>query len=315
MRRFALSFFLLAMVAAIASGAERDERFSFPVGPGCTLKIDSYRGSVIVVESDEPTIAIAVHLEIGSDTEAEGERMRRGLQLDVNESNNTVTIFARHPSESRVRWVWREDKQIDLTYRIAVPRRCHVDIKLINGVVTVGDLTGRMTARVENGNVSFRRVEGSVDVAVERGDVVISRCLGDVTARVREGSIRTGTITGAANLKNSSGDVELLQANGPVIASAEAGDVIVGFPRSIGGNAQLTSRGGNIVAKIDPHASCRIVASSVWGVVDCRLAAQIESGANRRTRLTARLGTPGPELTLRANGGDVRLEPGETVFE
>jgi hypothetical protein len=309
--------FVLSLLCSIAlvRAAERDERHVFPVQPGCTLKLDSYRGSVIVTESDEPVVRVSIHMEIGSDTEAEGDRMRAGLQLDVKAADNTVTIFARNPKETRARWVWQEDKQIDLTYRITVPRRCNVDVKVINGNVAIGNLDGRLAAWVENGDISFRQVGGQVEAAVERGNITVSRCVGALTARVLQGVIRTGSIGGAADLKNASGNVEILQAHGPVKAIAEAGDVIVGFPRRIGGEVELTSRGGNVLAKIDPRAAGRIVATSVWGEVHCKLPVTVESGTNGRSRLTAQLNEGGPVLTLRASGGNVRVERGETLFE
>src|SRR3954469_11578982 len=97
------------LFSAAAHAVERDERHVFPVQPGCTLKLDSYRGNVTVTESDDPVVEVAVHFEIGADTEAEGDRMRSALQLELKASGNVVTIFARNPSESRIRWVWHED--------------------------------------------------------------------------------------------------------------------------------------------------------------------------------------------------------------
>lgn len=308
-------FFALCGLAVLARATERDEKYAFPAPPGCVLKLDSYRGGVIVTEGEKPEIAIAVHMEIGADTEAQGEQMRARLRFDVKQADNAVTVFARNPSETRVRWVWRDDEQIDLTYRITVPRGCDLDVKLINGSVNVERATGRVKARLENGDFFCRQIDGSVDATVEHGNIVISRCTGDVTARTIDGLIRTGTVFGRANLKNASGNVEVLQAKGAVAATAEAGDVIVGFPRQIGGEVNLVSRGGNVRAKIDPDASCRIVATSVWGEVQNGLPLAIEAGARDRNHLTGRLHEGGPVLNLRASGGDVRLEVGETLFE
>src|ERR1043165_257330 len=134
-------FFVFAGLAAFARGAERDEEYAFSVQPGCTLKVDSYRGAVLVAEGDAPQITLAVHMEIGADTEAEAERMRAQLQLEVRQAGNIVTVCARKPSETRIRWVWNDDRQIDLTYRITVPRHCDVDVQVINGSITVSSLT------------------------------------------------------------------------------------------------------------------------------------------------------------------------------
>jgi hypothetical protein len=312
---------LVGLAAALLAGgtshaAERDERHAFAVTPGCTLKIDSHRGAIFINESDEPEIRVLVHLEIGADTEAEADRLRADLQLNVSSAGNVVTVHARNPAESRALWVWREEKQIDLTYRISVPRQCNAEIAVRNGSVTIGNLDGHVAVRVGNGTISCRHITGSLDAVVqEKGDVVVARCLGPLTARVQEGTIRTGPIAGRADLKTSAGDVDVLLAKAAIVASAEAGDVSVAFPRELGGEANLTARGGNVIVRLDPAANARVVASSVWGEVKSRLPLTIESGGNGRSRLTGRLREGGPLVLVRANGGHVRLEPGEPPFE
>lgn len=290
-------------------------RHTFAVQPGCTLKIDSYRGSINVTESDESVVTVSIHMEIGGDTDAAAQRVLAGLQLNVAEENNTVSIFARNPRETRARWIWRENEQIDLVYRIAVPRRCHVDLRAVNGSITVGRLEGRMLARLETGNIFFRGVEGSVDAATDFGDVVISRCTGDVVVKTLRGLIRTGTVGGAADLKNSSGDIEIMTVKGPVKARAEAGGLTVGFPRTIGGDAELVSSGGGISVRLDPVSACRIEASAAWGKVSCDLPVKVESGGIGRSRLHAQLNQGGPSLKLRASGGGVAIAAGEAPFE
>lgn len=306
-----------ACLALLASGhaAERDVNRVFPVQPGCRLKLDSYRGSVTIVESDEPAVSVAVHLEIGGDTEADAARLLAGLQLDLQSVDNGVTIFARNPRETRLRWSWREDEQIDLTYRISVPRRCDVDLNVTNGSIVVGNLTGRMTARTETGAIFFRHIDGSIDARTDSGDVIVSRCSGKLTVRVGKGLIRAGTVAGAADLRNSSGDVELLGAGSTVNASAEAGDLFVGFGREIGGDAQLRTNGGSIVVRIDPAANCRIDAAATWSRVHTALPLTIEAGGDGKSRLVGRFNQGGPLLLLRASGGPVKLERGEVPFQ
>ncbi|HVS54184.1 MAG TPA: hypothetical protein VHD62_17645 [Opitutaceae bacterium] len=313
-RRFAFCL-LLAAISNRGAAAERDESATFAVQPGCTLQLDSYRGAVFVTESDAPEVRVSVHMEIGADTATEAERLRAALQLQMKAANNVVSIFARNPRESRIRWIWHEDQQIDLVYRVAVPRRCNVDVKVLNGGVTIGNLAGDMKARVENGTIFFRQIDGSVNAQVDNGDVVVSRCSGAFTARVLRGAIRAGTIGGPVDVRNRSGDIELMMAQNSVRALAEAGDVAIGFPRMFEGeNTRVATSGGNILAKIDPAANCRIEASSIWGRVECKLPVAIEPGENGRRKLTANLNAGGPLVTLHASGGNVRIERGATPF-
>src|SRR5437870_4978199 len=95
-----------AALASASLAAERDLHWEFPVDPGCTLQVDSHRGSIYITDTDEPRIRVAVHLEIGADRETEVGRMLAGLQLEVKAPGNTVSIVARNPAETRLRWIW-----------------------------------------------------------------------------------------------------------------------------------------------------------------------------------------------------------------
>lgn len=307
----ALLFFLAALAGR---AAERDIERVFPVQGAAALKIDTHRGAIIIVESDEPQIRVAVHCEIGADSEAEAERMMAGLQLDFKQEGNAVSILARNPPES-VRWRWEERKQIDLTYRVSVPRRCDVDLKNRTGSFTVGNLEGHMKAWLESGPVFFRTITGSVEVKLDTGDLVVSRCSGDVTADVRTGLVRVGTVGGMAKLRNQSGDIELGSAQGPVDVKGEAGDILVNFPRTIGGPAKISSSGGNIAVNMDPAAACRIEASSSWGKISNLLPMTVEAGGNNTRKLTGRLNGGTTPIVIHASGGHVKLQSALPAFE
>ncbi len=313
------SFFVFlgcALVLAPAGRAvEREFARTFPVTPGCTLKLDTYRGSITVVESDQPEVKVSLQMQLGTDNEEDAARIYAALELEATEDDNTVTLRARNPRETRVRFVWNDKHQIDLAWRISVPRRCHVDAVTLNGGITIGNLTGRIAARTERGTISLKRIDGSVEATTETGDVVISRCSGPVKVRVLRGTVRVGTLGGMADLKNSTGDIEVLAARAGITASAEAGDVSVGFPRDTTFAANITTSGGSIHAKIDPAANCTVDASSVWGRVESLLPMTVVSGAHGKRQLSGRLGQGGPALTFHANGGHVKITPGETYFE
>ena len=306
----------VGMVVAVARAAERDFVRTFDVQPGCTLAIDTYRGAINVTEADTNTIRVAVHLEIGADSESDAERLLKGFTLDFTQSANAIAVVARHPAETRARFVWHENEQIEPTFRVTVPRRCNVNLKTISGSVIVGNLAGELSAETETGDVFFRHVTGMVTAATKQGDVVVSHCDGSVTARVLAGTIRIGTVTGRCDLKNSSGAVEVLAAKSDVHAYAEAGDANIGVPRDFSGNADVTTSGGNIVVKMDPAASCAVEAStSLFGHVESRVPLAIDAGRRGGRKLVGHLNRGGAKLLLKASGGNVRIEPGEALFE
>lgn len=315
LRSFSFLTGCLGWAALTGRAAEREFTRTFPVQPGCTVKLDTYRGRIVVVERDQAEVQVTLQMETRSDNAEEAARVFGAVQIGATEAANTVTLRARNPRETRVRFVWNDKHQIDLAWRITVPRRCTVDLATRSGAITVGSLAGRVVARTETGTIFLKRIDGSIDASTEVGDVVISRCSGPAKVRVLRGTIRVGTMGGFADLQNATGDVEVLAALGGITASAEAGDVRVGFPRGTTGAASLTTSGGSIHVKIDPAANCTVNASSVWGRVESLLPMTVVAGANGKSKLAGRLGEGGPAFTFHANGGDVKLTPSASFIE
>jgi DUF4097 and DUF4098 domain-containing protein YvlB len=314
-RRLFIFISLTLLLLPHGRGAEREFARTFPVEPGCTVKVDTYRGSITIVESDQPEVRVLLQMQLATDNEDEAAKLYAALQLEATAESHTISLRARNPWETRVRFAWNDKRQIDLAWRITVPRQSNVEVVTLNGSIAVGNLTGRVVARTERGTLSIKRIDGSVDARAEVGNIVISRCTGPVKARVLRGTMRIGTIGGAADLKNSTGDIDVLAALAGITASAEAGDVLVGFPNETTGDARLNTSGGSIHVRIDPATNCAINASSVWGRVESLLPLKIESGANGRSKLAGRLGTGGPTFTFHANGGHVKIVPSENWLE
>jgi hypothetical protein len=307
---------LLCLTLAIATrAAEREVTRTFAVEPGCTLQVDLYRGRIEVEESDAADVKVTIHAEIGANTDAAAERAGQALQFDLTAQDNTVAVRVRNPSETGWHFEWGDPGLVDIFCRISVPRRCNVALRTNQGPITVGNLVGRVFARTGAGTIFVHRIDGPVDAATETGDVIVSRCLGEATLRTLRGTIRAGTLGGRASLKNKTGDIEVLTARAGVTAEAEVGDVTIGFPRDFAGGSDLRTSGGNVIVTIDPEANAVINASATWGHVENKLPLSVESGGNGKSKLSGRLNRGGPQLTLHANGGNVSLMPGETLFE
>jgi hypothetical protein len=312
----AFLFVLLALAPFASAAIDHDLERTFAVQPGCTLKVELYRGGIDVRETDTvDEITVIAHTTVPVATEAKASALRAMLGLEIVQDGNTVIVRAGDPSGRGVQFTWNEKPLVDLDCRVLVPRRCHVDLRTREGGITVGNLTGRVQARTTNGNVFLRRIDGSIDATTKAGDVIISRCSGDLTVKTEQGTVRVGTLGGRAVLKNAGGDIEVLEAHAGLDIVAEVGDVTVGLPNDFSGETKIRTAYGSIFAKIDPAANCAVKASSFWGHVDNKLPLAIESGGHGRGKLAGRLNEGGPLVTLHANGGHVFLQRGDTYFD
>ncbi len=304
-----------AFAAGALAAAPREVTREFALAPGGTLKIESNRGAVIVEESEGSVVRVLVTIEADAKDERTAAQLVDGVKLEFREAGGTIAVSARNPQEAGVRLTLGEVPRVDVGFFVTVPRTCNVDVKLINGSITVGNLRGAMKARLENGPVNFKRIDGTVEASVDFGSIIVSRCTGSVTASVLSGLIRAGTIGGSARLKNTTGDIEVLTVHGALRAEAAAGNVTVGFAGKITQDSAVEVSGGSIFASFVPSAACRIEATSVWGDVKSMLPLKIEAGGVGQRKLTGTLNGGGPTVSLRASGGYVQLERGEEGFE
>lgn len=311
-----LRWWLFLVCAAPLGAAERDFVKTFPAGASVAVDVETYRGAILVAESERREVKIAVRVEIGAEEEPDVEKLMDGFSFEANQAGHEVTIRVRHPRQSGARFVWNEDRQVLPTVRLTVPARCDLRLRTTQGAITVGNIAGRLQAENDSGDIFFRTVGGTVEIKSDTGQVVVSRCLGSLRVEVRQGLIQVGTVTGPCQLTNHSGEIEVQNPKGELKAYAEAGGVTVGVPADFAGPGEVRTSGGMIVAQVDPAASVRIEASaSVLAKVQSQIPLKVEAGGADTRRLTGSLNGGNGRLTLRASGGDVRIVPREPGFE
>ena len=308
---FISRWWLLLVLAVVPDSRALDRvvQQSYPVGAGCALRLDSYRGSVEVKPIAVAEIRIAVNLQVFIDDDREADRLLGRLQLEMKQDYNTVTVIARNPSETRFRFAWQEKQQIKISYTVSVPAGCTVDIATADGDIVVGDLTGPVRAHTHRGAISIRHVYGDIAATTDSGDIIGSHCAAAATLKTLHGMIRVGTIEGAADFHTVNGDIEVQHALGGINAFAEEGHITAGFGKAFGPAAKFATDGGDITLYLDPAVHCTLAASSVWGHVHTNLPFAVQSGGDGRKSLAGQLNGGGSLLTVHADGGQVRIIP------
>jgi hypothetical protein len=301
----------LLVLAAAPDGRAFDRTVArtFPAGPGCVLHLDTYRGGIELKPVAEPEIRIEVSLAVLLDDGKVANQVLDRLQLDLHQNGPTVSVVARNPSETRMRFVWEEKQRIRISYVVSVPPGCTVEIEDNDGDIVIGDLTGRTSVHDHLGQISFRHVYGDIAATTDHGDIIGSHCVGAATLKSNGGMVRVGTIEGAADFHTTNGDIEVQHALGGITAFAEAGDITSGFGKGFSRDAKFTTNGGAITLYLDPAAHCTLAASSVWGHVSTALPFAVQSGGSGRKTLNGQLNGGGPLLTVHADGGQVLISP------
>jgi hypothetical protein len=313
MRISALILRLLAM-ALVLSGAEaaqRVEQKTLAVQPGCTVRLDAYRGQINVVSGGADEVRVTVALELPETKAGQARAVLDAFTLTAAAMGNEVRFTARNPRDRDVRFAWEVSMRPQMVFTVTVPEHCHLDLQTRDGNISVDPLRGNMRARSESGTITFRRIDGTIDAATRAGDVVVSRCTGTVKLKTIQGNVLIGTVGGRAQLETLDGDIEVQTAYGAVDAATSSGDVSAGFARMLERSHLRTSL-GDIHATVNPAGGFSLKASAGLGKVISKL--DLATGGSRRGKVAGQYQGGGPLLDLQAGGGNVLIEAGEPVF-
>jgi len=102
---------------------------------------------------------------------------------------------------------------------VAAPRGASLEISASNGPIGLIGLSGRVTARTENGPISARRATGELDLEAENGPISFVGASGRSKLRTQNGPI--GVTLGGRSWEGDGLDARAV--NGPVSLSIPAG--------------------------------------------------------------------------------------------
>lgn len=303
------------LTVPVLHAVQRVEQWVYPVQPGSTLKVDTYRGLINVLPEGVDEVKVTVGMSIDTDRINEAREVMEGFELKATTVEKELQLVARNPRDSNVRFEWTKQPRPTVEITIHVPKNMHLNLTTSDGNLTVGNLDGSVRARADMGTIFLRRIEGDVDARTNFGDVIVSRCMGKVDLRSMQGSIRVGTVGGRATLETVSGDIEIMSAYAEVMAETEEGNVSAGFAQ-VPAASKIRTAVGNIFARVNPDQAFSLQASSTWGRVISKFTSNGATGErSSRSRLADQHNGGGPLIKLKASGGNVTIEPGEPLFE
>lgn len=309
---------LLVLVSAVLIpgftwAAQRVEEQTFAVRPGCTVRLDAYRGAIRVETGANDTVHVRAVIDYAPANPAHAEAVLDGFQLAAVTAGNEIRLLARNAKDSGTRFTWDKDERPRVVYHLTVPEHCNLDLLTPDGGITVAPLQGTMRAQADQGTIFFRQVNGSVEAATRTGNVIVSRCTGPVNLKSVQGDVRIGAVGGRAALQTVDGDIEIQTAYAGVIAATSNGDVTAGFAK-LPEQSQIKTSLGSIRATVNPSEAFSLQAAASFGKVLAKVDVTAVKGGNGRSKLRGTYQGGGPILELKAASGNVIIEPGEPLF-
>ncbi|MEL6615915.1 MAG: hypothetical protein AAFQ43_09265, partial [Bacteroidota bacterium] len=168
------------------------------------LRVDATPNGGITVDAwDRNEIEVVARIDASAPTAPEVEALLAQVRIETGE-----TVRARIPESRDNRWV-------SVSYTIRAPRDADLDVRTVNGGITVRDVEGRLRATAVNGGLDLDGVGGDVTAKTTNGGVSLRLARGLSRGDALDVETTNGGIELAAS-GDLSAEIDLSTGNGPL---------------------------------------------------------------------------------------------------
>jgi hypothetical protein len=174
-----ISFVFLVLTVGLCFAAEEQDTIerTFTVNPAeAKLIVDNVEGNITVTGYSGSEIRATIQERWRGETDAELQRARKEVRLDISQEGNTVRFYVDGPFRSRDGggdWTRRYGARFD--FEVQVPEPASVDLHTVNGSrITLSGTGGVYTIRNVNGSIEMKETAGSGEANAVNGKVTVS---------------------------------------------------------------------------------------------------------------------------------------------
>ena len=278
---------------------ERTVERKAPLPAGSTLVAKTSLGSITVSGADVTDCNVVAEIVGRAPAEEEAQELAEQVEITLEKVGNTLAVKADKPST-------KGNRSISISYTITVPRQTHIECASSYGAISVGSISGNVSAKTSSGSIAVESIEGSADLDTSYGAVTCRNVSGsNLAVETSSGSITAESIKGPAQLHTSygsitcdgfeAGDIEIKSSSGTIrltnasfgVCDAHTSYGAIDAEKLKGNSIKLHSDSGGIQVT---NASARTAdVSTSYGRVTCR---QIKAN-----ELTARSGSGNLDIT------------------
>jgi len=154
--------FSLPVKADVTDKIEKE----FSVNANSNFKLENINGSVEIVSWQEPTIKVIA--EISADNQTSFDR----VEVKITQSGETVRVVTDYESDSN--WKNNNNNNVQVTYKVWLPRDTNLsDIELVNGGLTIENISGEVNAELVNGSVKATGLSNDSNINTVNGSIKV----------------------------------------------------------------------------------------------------------------------------------------------
>jgi DUF4097 and DUF4098 domain-containing protein YvlB len=183
----------LLLPATAAGAATLKEPFNrtVPLRAGSEVRLANVNGGVTLDAWDRDEVKIEAEKRVKAGSPAEARKIMDQVRIEVTQDAKGVRIETKIPRRENgfFDWLFGNDANVDVTYRLRVPRRVALDLESVNGGLTVKGTRGKARLETTNGAIDVTDVHGDLDLETVNGAIAVIRSAGALRAGTTNGSI------------------------------------------------------------------------------------------------------------------------------
>jgi hypothetical protein len=207
----------LLLVGAAAHAVTVKDRFdrTVPLRSGSEVRLTNANGGVTFEAWDRAEVRIEAEKQVKAGSDEAARKLMSQIRIEVADTPSGLRIdthFPRREEGGILAQLFNGGGGVNLevTYKIHVPRQVALDVEGSNGGIAVTGTRGNAHLRTSNGGLTVRQVAGDLTLATSNGGITVARSAGSVKAETTNGAID------AELTEISTGDLSLESTNGGV---------------------------------------------------------------------------------------------------
>jgi DUF4097 and DUF4098 domain-containing protein YvlB len=196
-RRGILSVLCGLLIAASVNAATLKENFdkTIPLKAG-SVTLRNINGAVTFEAWDRDEVRVEAEKKVKAGTDEAARKAMSQVRIEVTPSAGGLRIETKMPKQVSgfFDWLFNNQVNINVTYRVHVPRRAGVDAETVNGGVALAGTRGKVRVETTNGGIDVKDVQGDVNASSTNGGITATRITGAVKAGTTNGAIEADLV-------------------------------------------------------------------------------------------------------------------------
>lgn len=259
-----------------ASAATLVQKFdkTFPLTAGGQLELTNVNGGVTIEAWDRNEVHVVAEKKVKAGSDEKAREVMGQVQVVVTPRAGALKVetkLPKRPDGGFFDWLSGNDVNVNVNYKVQVPRAAKLDVDTVNGGLQVTGTRGEADLETTNGGITVAQVDGNLKLESTNGGIHVTDSAGAVHASTTNGGIEVAL----RDLPDDS-DLSLSTTNG---------GVDIKLPRNARLSIDAATTNGKIASDFD-----------------------VTGGTSSKRHLTGDINGGGGKLKVRTTNGSVGIE-------